>query len=203
MLQTQTVSPELLELLKQLMTIPEISELRLVGGTSLALQMGHRISIDIDLFGKTELNELEITGVLKKYGTPTVLSKSKSILIYSINGIKIDFVNYSYPWIDKEIVVENIRLAAKKDVAAMKLNAIAGRGSKKDFIDLHFLLMEFTLEQMMKYYMEKYQEGSTFLVLKSLTYFDDADKEITPKMLLPCKWDEVKINIVKAAKDFQ
>ena len=202
MLQTQTVSPELLELLKLLMTVPEISELRLVGGTSLALQMGHRISIDIDLFGKTELNELEITALLKNFGTATILSKSKNILIYTVNGVKIDFVNYSYNWIDEEIIIDNVRLASKKDIAAMKLNAIAGRGSKKDFIDLHFLLKEFSLKQMMTFYLAKYPEGSDFLVLKSLCYFEDADKEITPKILVPCDWNEIKTGIASEVSKY-
>ncbi len=80
--------------------------------------------------------------------------------------------------------IENIRMLSMKDISAMKLNAIAGRGSKKDFIDLYYLLQKFSLEEMLNLYNKKYFDGSEFMVLKSLTYFADADADtqITPQM---------------------
>src|SRR5690554_6069968 len=100
MLQTQAVEPALLELLKKLMEVKLFRPFVLVGGTSLALQIGHRISIDLDLFGDQELDELEFTDILKSFGSTTILKKSKNILIYSVNGVKLDFVNYRYSWLD-------------------------------------------------------------------------------------------------------
>lgn len=202
MLYRQTVNPELLELLNELMADELFSDFLLVGGTGLALQIGHRHSIDIDLFGKKDLVEIEISAFLNKLGEVQILKKSKNILIYSINGIKVDFVNYSYPWVSAPIVVENIRLASKEDIGAMKLNAISGRGSKKDFIDLYFLLQEFSIKDMFGFFNEKYPDGSQFLVLKSLTYFGDADLDEMPKMSKEIDWDEVKLEISREAKKF-
>lgn len=202
MLQKQTVSTQLFELLKNLMKIPGFEELYLVGGTSLALQLGHRISVDIDLFGKTELSEFELNDVIQNLGSVTLLNKSKNIKIYTINGIKVDIVNYPYKWIDTTLNIEGIRLAGKKDIAAMKLNAIAGRGSKKDFADLYFLLNEFTLAEMIKFYKEKYPEASEFLVLKSLTWFDDADLEPEINWIIKQNWTDIKQSIIKTTSEY-
>lgn len=182
MLYQQTVRPKLLEILTALMSNPYFGEFYLVGGTSLALQIGHRESIDIDLFGYKELDELELSDFLSTLGKIQILKKSKNILIYTIDGIKVDLVNYRYPWLYPCLNLENQRLADQRDIAAMKLNAISGRGSKKDFIDLHFLLKKYSLSEMIGYYNKKFLDGSEFLVLKSLTYFDDADLDESPKM---------------------
>lgn len=202
MLQTQTVNRKLLELLNKLMTIELFNDFNLVGGTSLALQKGHRISIDIDLFGNSEIDELEFTNVLQDLGKLTILKKSKNIIIFSVDGIKVDFVNYKYPLLETPLSIQNIRLVSQKDIAAMKLNAISGRGSKKDFIDLFFLLQNFTLEEMIGFYRQKYKDGSEFLVLKSLNYFDDADTEDTPIMIIKSPWEEIKQKIREVTEEY-
>lgn len=201
MLHTETVQPALLELLSKIMTDPLFNKFRLVGGTSLALQIGHRQSIDIDLFGDQELEEYEISDFLSQLGKIQVLKKSKNILIYNVNGIKVDFVNYKYPWLTSVISENGFRLASKEDIGAMKLNAIAGRGSKKDFIDLYFLLHEFSLKELVAFYRNKYQDGSEFLVLKSLSYFADADSELTPLMLKEVNWEKIKNYIANSIKN--
>jgi hypothetical protein len=88
-------------------------------------------------------------------------------------------------------------MASKADVAAMKLNAIYGRGSKKDFIDLYFLLQEFTLNEMIDFYLEKYFDGSKFMMIKSLTYFSDADLDQTPPLFLDFNWETCKQKIIE------
>ena len=202
MLYYQTVETKTLELLKRLMQINEFKELRLVGGTSLALQIGHRQSNDVDLFGPLEVDEFELAEILKKIGSITILKKTKNINIYLIEGIKVDIVNYHYPWLENAVFEDNLRLAEKKDIAAMKLAAITGRGSKKDFIDIHFLLKYFNLEEMLNLYKSKYNDASEILALKSLTYFDDADLEEEPKMLLPVNWKNVKEEICNELSKF-
>lgn len=202
MLHIKTVEPKLLELLKQLMTYPPLEDFLLVGGTSLALQIGHRNSIDIDLFGKGELNEMEITHFLSEIGEVQLLKKSKNILIYRVNELKVDFVNYPYSWIKPAQTQDLIRMASRQDIGAMKLNAIAGRGSKKDFIDLFFLLGEFSLYELIQFYNEKYKEGSEFLVLKSLLYFDDADIEAMPIMFERIAWNDIKESLKKEVKTY-
>jgi len=197
MLQTQAVEPALLELLAALTNDPLFKDYYLVGGTALALQIGHRQSVDIDLFSSNPIIESDITPVLITLGKTTVLSKSKNILIYSVNGIKVDFVYHPYKWIQEPLIENKIKVASKADIAAMKLNAISGRGSKKDFVDLFFLLKEYSLNEMITYYKEKYPEGSEFLVLKSMCYFNDAELEPSPVMLVETNWENIKKIIIK------
>ena len=197
MLQTQTVVPDLMELLRKLMKVEEFSNFYLVGGTSLSLQIGHRNSIDIDLFGKKEIDSELFVGILNNFGKTEIIQSSKNILITDINGLKVDFVNYRYQLLDKPLEIDGIRMLSKKDIAAMKLNAIAGRGSKKDFIDLYFLLEEFSLQEILSFYEKKYDDGSVFMVQKSLTYFDDADNQILPKMFQDFDWETCKQKIIE------
>jgi hypothetical protein len=197
MLQTQTVVPELMELLKKIMSEKLFSDFNLVGGTSLALQMGHRNSIDIDLFGNSEINSELFIEKLSEFGDVKVAQSTKNILITKINDFKVDFVNYKYPLITDFLFVDNIRMLSFKDISAMKLNAIAGRGSKKDFIDLYFLLNKFSLEDILSFYEKKYQDGSIFMVQKSLTYFEDADSQQQPQMFLDFNWETCKQKIIE------
>jgi predicted nucleotidyltransferase len=195
MLQTQSVDPKLLELLKKIMNCDSFSDFNLVGGTSLALQIGHRNSIDIDLFGNSEIFADDFIEILSDFGKVITLKKSKNILILSVDGIKVDFVNYKYPLLEDIKVIENVRLVSQPDIAAMKLNAIVGRGSKKDFIDLYYLLQTYSLQEMISFFNKKFADGSEFMVLKSLHYFDDADLEEMPKMTHPIDWNEIKTKI--------
>ena len=176
--------------------------LRLAGGTSLALQIGHRRSVDLDLFGTLNTDEFGLRKALSAHGDIITLKNSDNIHIYVISGIKVDIVNYPYPWIEDEVKDGIFRLAGKKDIAAMKLSAITGRGSKKDFIDIWFLLKQFSLKLMMEWYKEKYKDGSEFLVLKSLTYFDDAELEEMPVMLIPVNWTDVKDFIIRKIQEY-
>jgi hypothetical protein len=192
MLQTKSVTPQLLELLRFMMGNPVFSPYNLVGGTALALQIGHRISVDLDMFGDT-MPEVELlTECLLEIGSVHILQHTPNILICSVNGIKVDFVYYKYSLLRPCNVIENVRLVSTADIAAMKLNVIVGCGSKKDFIDLYYLLKEYTIEQMLHFYTQKYPQGSEFLAMKCLTYFDDADKESTPILLDDISWPEIK-----------
>jgi len=195
MLYYQTIDSTTLELLKRLQASPLFSNMRLVGGTSLALQIGHRKSIDIDLFGQLNVDYEILIEELRSIGEVRPLNNSRNIHCFLINHIKVDIVNYNYPWIENPLVIDDLILAQFEDIVAMKLNAILGRGSKKDFIDLFFLLKEFTLKESINFYNQKYNDGSEFLVLKSLVYFDDANQEEMPFMFDPISWVEIKDNI--------
>lgn len=202
MLYYQTVDTGTLELLKKILSIDLFSQLRLVGGTSLALQIGHRKSIDLDFFGNIDIDVLEINQALAPLGAITLLKDSKNIHVYLVNGIKVDIVNYTYPWLKELLLTDGLRLATYHDIAAMKLAAISGRGSKKDFIDLYFLLKEMSLGIMLQQYLHKYNDGSLFLVIKSLIYFEDAELEEMPDMLYPVNWQTVKDTIIAAHTDY-
>ena len=100
MLQYKTIEPGTLQLLKSLQAIPLLQGLRLVGGTALALQLGHRKSVDLDLFGEITAEGIEIRDALEEHFSVSVIKESKNIKIYQVDGIKVDLVNYSrYPWI--------------------------------------------------------------------------------------------------------
>lgn len=202
MLFFETIDPRTLDLLIKLQKASVFSDLRLVGGTALALQIGHRKSIDLDLFGNITADEYEISKVLAEIGETTVLRKTKNINVYLIEGLKVDIVNYHYPWLEEPVTESRLILAGMKDIAAMKLAAITGRGTKKDFIDLFFLLEHFSLSQMLGFYSQKYSDGSEFLVLKSLAYFEDADADEEPVMLKTRNWIEMKSCIISALERY-
>jgi len=202
MLYYETIDTPTLELLRKLLAIPSFSFLRLAGGTSLALQYGHRKSIDIDLFGSIDLDNDTLSNVLSEVGEVKRLNNRMNIHMYSINGVKVDIVNYPYPWIDGLCIQDGLRLASDKDIGAMKLAAITGRGTKKDFIDLFELLQRYSLADLIRFYEQKYPDGSVFLVIKSLVYFEDAETEIEPFMLRNYSWEQVKTHIRKVHFDY-
>lgn len=202
MLYYETIDQNTLELLIKLQSLSIFSEMRLVGGTSLALQIGHRKSIDIDLFGKLSIDYNILVDELKSIGQVIPLRNSKNIHTFTINEIKVDLVNYEYSWLTEKIISDNIYLATIEDIAAMKLNAIIGRGSKKDFIDLFFILKKYNLNEIIKFYNKKYHDGSIFLVLKSLVYFEDADIEEMSYMFDEITWDEIKSTISNKHAEF-
>ena len=180
MLQLQTVEPNTLELLRSLMQKEYLDSFVLVGGTALALQLGSRKSIDLDMFSNTEFSSNEIlTSLLRDYQI-VVNNQLSQTLISTINHVKVDFIKFHYPFIRPFVVIENIRMASLEDIAAMKLDAITGRGSKKDFYDLFFLLQHYSLDELFLFYTEKYPHQTTFHVARSLTYFDDAEIQPNP-----------------------
>jgi len=202
MLQYHTVHQQTLELLRQLQQHDLFRDLRLVGGTSLALQIGHRTSIDIDLFGSIDVDEIDISAALASMGSVTQLKSSKNIHIYLLNNVKVDIVNYPYPWLQPAILQDGLLLADLVDIAAMKIAAVTGRGSKKDFVDLYFLLKQMDIAQILDHYVAKYKDVSLFMTLKSIIYFDDADKDEMPNMFSDLSWNEVKETISAAYAHF-
>lgn len=202
MLHYETVGAQTLELLKSLLNAEAFKELRLVGGTALAMQIGHRKSIDLDLFGIMGADEFEIKKQLNQIGSVQWLKKTTNINIFLIDGIKVDLVSYPYPWIRQVVDEEGFRLASLEDIGAMKLAAITGRGTKKDFIDLYFLLQKFSIADLVSFYKQKYADGSTFMVLKSLAYFGDADLDESPIMLKMIEWEFVKDSIKDLVENY-
>lgn len=201
-LQYHTVEQKTLGVLKSLSLLSELKDARLVGGTALALLLGHRNSIDLDIFGRINLQDLINTNALRNVGSFTLLKSSASILASTIENVKVDIVNYNYPWIEEAIRIDGLQLAGITDIGAMKLAAITGRGTRKDFIDLYFLLKHFSIRELMDFYMQKYKEGTPYLVLKSLTYFDDAESDDNPKMFKKIDWEQVKSEITFAVKEY-
>ena len=204
MLSIQTIHPNTLELLKQLASQPELTQTRLVGGTALALQYGHRQSIDLDFFGVLPEDKDELIELARRVGDVLVTNRTKMIVQTVINQVKVDFVDYSrHAWIDEPIQGEGFVLASDRDIAAMKVNAIIGRGTRKDFIDLYVLLQHYSLTEIMGFYKQKYPEFSEYRALLSMTYFDDAEMQDMPKMFIDTPWEEMKSAIIQAVKAYQ
>ncbi len=204
MLHLQTILPDTLEFLKCLSAQPEMQGMRLVGGTALALQYGHRQSVDLDFFGAPATNQEELLEMVEKMGPYRLRNRSKNILQLVVNGIMLDFVDYGlYPWIDSPVCWEGITLASPKDIAALKINAIEGRGTKKDFIDIYLLLQHYSLDDLLAFYSQKYPNYSIFRALLSLNYFDDAEPQAMPKMLIPTSWEEMKKTLSAAVNNYQ
>ncbi len=198
MLHLETVHPDTLDLLKRIQSLSILSETRLVGGTALALHLGHRRSIDLDFFGNW--GEVHLQSELESCGAVVRTGGASRLQFYEINRVKVDFVTYNYPWLREALREDNIRLAQIEDIAAMKLEAVTNRGSKKDFIDVAFLLGLFSLKQMLDLYQRKYPTGLKLLVMRSLVYFDDAETTDMPVMLKPLGWDEAKARICDAVR---
>ena len=117
---------------------------------------------------------------------------TKRIKAYFLNNVKVDVVNYDYQWIDKPVIEDGLRLASPKDIAAMKVNAVIGRGTKKDFVDVYFLLQHYSFDEIIQFYLQKYTDGSEYRALLSMSYFADADPQPMPYMFQQVTWNQVK-----------
>lgn len=202
MLHYETINPDTLELLKKIQSRKMFAGVRLVGGTALALQIGHRKSIDLDLFGTIDYPLDEIVTEISDFADARPLSSSKSMRFLIVDGVKVDIVNYPYDWIDEPVREDGLVLAGVKDISAMKLAAITNRGTKKDFIDLYFLLRIFSLNELFDFYLQKYSDAQLFTVLKSLTYFEDAETDPMPLMEENIEWRDIKASIVKTVNQY-
>jgi hypothetical protein len=173
---------------------PYLQGFNLVGGTSLSLQIGHRISIDLDMFTTEPFDANELKSNLEDdFSDFQVILESPNTLITTINGIKVDFIRFKYGFAYPIIFEDQIRLANIKDIASMKLDAITGRGKKKDFFDLFFLLKRYSLSELLSLYQEKYRHSTIFHVVKSISYFDEAEAEPDPIIIdKKVTWTKVK-----------
>lgn len=201
MLHTETVIPSTLDLLKKIQSLPNVSGLRLVGGTALALHIGHRKSVDLDLFGSFDAST-SFRPLLLNAGYVADGSETGAVQSLNVNGVKVDFVNYAYPWMCDAIAEDGMTLADIHDIAAMKLSATANRGKKKDFIDIAFLLERFSLPEIFELYQKKFSVTEFSFALRGLTYFDDAEDDPMPEMLIPMTWKDVKLKIESAVREF-
>ena len=167
----------------------------LARGTSASIQLGHRISIDLDFFTEKEFDPTTLQTELLENGIEiSDVKTSQGTLILNIAGAKVSFFHYPYPLISEKIRFEKIYLANLTDIALMKLTAIASRGSKKDFVDLFYIFRKIKPQVIIDKFELKFskEQIDKYHYLKSLTYFDDADKEPDPNMLIDWNWIKIK-----------
>ncbi len=179
----------------------------LAGGTGLALQLGHRPSVDFDWF-IPQLGEPEqLFQRLKSFQIDfNILSVSIETVYLTIGDVQMSFIGYAYPLLRPVVVwpQTGLRLAGTDDIAGMKLSAIASRGSRKDFIDLYYLISNFrSLEEYLRLYQQKYQNRDFAHVIRSLVYFNDAETEPEIRMFHPIDWENLKSNFETWVRDLR
>lgn len=178
---------------------PIWDEFYLAGGTGLALQIGHRLSADFDFF--SAINPLDaprreaLRRVLAGFGRIEVDAEEEGTLRVTFETVPLSFFRYDYPLVEPLVVQESVKLASLLDIGLMKLAAVVGRGTKKDFFDLYFLAQEsLPLEAILEVSPRKFLEVRDFPVqaLRALVYFEDAEDEATPLLLKTAEWEDVK-----------
>lgn len=202
MLHKETIDAATLELLKRLMGDERLQSFVLVGGTSLALQMGHRISVDLDLFTEKEFEADELREYLERNYHLQTDYLAFATVKGEIDGVQVDCIAHAYPWLKPFVLEEGIRLASLEDICAMKLNAIAGNGTRiKDFVDVAYLSSSFSLQQMLDFYEEKYN-ANPLMPLKGIVYFADINKNAPVKMAngKPLNWKMIEKRLLAMEK---
>ena len=204
MLREETVEPATLGLLKKLVALPELQYFRLVGGTALSLLFGHRRSIDLDFFTDKPLQkDILILALEDAFGQVFPLNANRTHIYQCIiQNVKVDFVSVKDPFLNPVQIIENIPFADTKDLIALKLNAVKGRGVKKDFWDIAKLLQTYTFDNLFKFYHDRYGYDDTFAVIRSAIYFKDAEDDQDPECLDGMTWVKVKKIIQRAFDDY-
>lgn len=203
MLHPEAVPPGALPVLKRLMAMPALRDHALVGGTALALRYGHRLSVDLDLFGNADFDrEGCVAALAEEFGEeftyePTA-GKNFGLFCF-IEGIKVDIVRHPHAQLEPVVVENGIRSYADSDIAAMKVQAILGRAKKKDFWDLHELIQHHDLKQVIVWHKRKYpHQMFAISITSALSYFTEAEESEEPVSLKGQTWPDVKRSIQKA-----
>lgn len=201
MFHLSTINDETYVLLKEIFSIPEIeNNFALAGGTSLAFQIGHRVSIDLDIFSPQQFDTTEIEIILSSHKNWkfTPVNKNSRMLFCYINDIKCDFVHEPATILKPFIIDDGVSYFSVEDIAAMKMHTICGRGKRKDFFDIYALIQKFGWEKMLHWFEAKYGSTQYYYLWRSITYFNDADEDAPIDGTVPFtkNWEEIKKYII-------
>ncbi len=208
-----TVTETLWNVLKELMSFEEVKPFRLVGGTSLSLLLGHRKSVDIDLFTDAPYKSLDFSVIEKKIESSfeyvqnnssslSVIGKTFFIGNNEEDLVKVDFF-YTDTFVYPILNYESIRLSSLEEIAAMKMEVIGHQGRKKDFWDIHELLEKFSLNNIMTFYEKRYPYSySREELLKKFTDFEHADKDFDPICMKDKTWEFIKLDLEERKIDY-
>jgi hypothetical protein len=184
MLHTNTVTGEVLRLIRKLQEKTYLEEFYLVGGTGLALQIGHRKSEDIDLFTNNDFDSNHVLERLEEDFGFQADQVGKNTIKGTVQGIKVDLLSHKYTLLNQIQNIEKIRIASVRDITAMKVNAVSNDGTRiKDFIDIYYLLETYSIEDILLFFSKKYALRNSLHALKSLTYFEDVNMSDWPDMI--------------------
>lgn len=189
------VRPNVRVLLRKLSSSVFMKKFYLAGGTAVALFFHHRRSDDLDFFSDKDFNEAILIKHLKKNGRFTTLKSDEDTLVGKLNGIKISFFTLPYALLESPLKYKNLSIATPVDLALMKILAISDRGTKRDFVDLYLLCKKVkSLDEFLILFQKKFGKYDFNIqhIIKSLTYFDDADKGEMPELYIDIEWGEVK-----------
>ncbi|MEN8795618.1 MAG: nucleotidyl transferase AbiEii/AbiGii toxin family protein [Akkermansiaceae bacterium] len=189
----------MIPVLEELVPLISSSGFFLAGGTSLALRYGHRFSVDLDFF---TVSPFEADGILEVVRSlePQIIGRDSNTLTLFIRNVKVDFLTHQYPLLAPHEIIEEVTLASVLDVCAMKMNAVTKRGTKKDFFDLSYLLREFSMKELLDFYLRKYPNVDAFTAVRSLGYFDDAETDPDPQGALE-SWTTVKKKVFETLRE--
>lgn len=195
------------EVLHQLGPLVDHDGFYLGGGTAIALQLGHRRSIDFDWFTDQPFDDPHrYAGSLRDRGLVWKLEQAAPGTLHgTINGVKVSFLYYQYPRIEELVKISkhSCTMASLHDLGAMKLAAVAQRGSRKDFVDVWALVQHgIDLGQMLALYQKKFATDDIAHLLMALSYFDDAELEPMPVMLIDVAWSDIQKAIRRWVKEF-
>ncbi len=190
----EAVTAPLLEVLEKLQRSGVLEGFYLAGGTGLALHLGHRPSADLDFFTRDPLREEVLLQRAQSVDRFEVASRDEGTLHVHVGGTEVSFLRYDYPLLRPTSSFEGVQVADPVDIACMKTSAVAGRGTRRDFIDLYVVARELGLAALLEQFRKKFApiEHSEVHILKSLTYFVDAEKEPMPQVLIDLEWEAVK-----------
>ena len=201
MLQTSTVKESTVELLKRLQSEPLLTTTRLVGGTALSLQIGHRESEDLDLFSVEPLQGLLVQELLiRKYEFQPSVAQEHTLIGF-VQGVKIDVIYHPFPWLEAAIEEDGMRIASVSDIAAMKMHAIINSGKRsKDYVDVAFLSMRYSYNQIKQLLLKRYPAYDPIMADKAVIYFDDVDEMLIPEIKMigyEFDFERIKNRIIK------
>lgn len=182
-----------------------VNRFYLTGGTALALQIGHRESEDLDFFCETDFEPTHVQKELEKLGKLESSAIEPGTLNLFLDNVKIQFLHYPYRLLERKVDFDGISLSSLIDIACTKLITVSSRGSKKDFIDIYYLLQKYDLNTLFAKLKEKYPETdyNQLHLLKSLVYFVDADGQPSPRMHKEADWGKIKEAITRRVVTFR
>ena len=180
----------------------------LAGGTALALQIGHRTSLDFDFYSDRHFDASDLYDKLEEVFREHVsqTAREKDTLFVRINNVDCSFFWYGHKLIEKPVIIEGIPVASFEDVAAMKLIAVSRRPAKRDYVDIYFLFQKFNLKEIFALAKRKYPDINLYYSLRALTYFDDVDESDKRPVKIFDKdfsWEKAKKKIFEEVKKYQ
>jgi predicted nucleotidyltransferase component of viral defense system len=206
MLRIETVESHTFSVLRKLMQMPELQDFALVGRTALSLLYGHRMSIDLDLFSNKPFeNQIIVNALQNQFGASfdNRSTNPRFGIFCFVDEVKVDIVRHPHPIIRPDLLIDEIRMFSTEDIIAMKVQAILGRGKKKDFWDVAELLKHYPMADFINLHKEKYATQNLYITVpQAIIYFADADESEDPICLQNQSWNSVKDFISRKVSEY-